>query len=83
MAILYEHAVPHEYFRPYVMTQAYPDSKVHGANMGPTWVLSAPDGPHVDLMSLAIRVGTVKNQYGNDFSAVMKNIACLNQNGKK
>ena len=21
-----------------------PDSKVHGANMGPTWVLSAPDG---------------------------------------
>ena len=25
----------------------YPDSKVHGANMGPTWVLLAPDGPHV------------------------------------
>ena len=24
-----------------------PESKVHGANMGPTWVLSAPDGPHV------------------------------------
>ena len=24
-----------------------PDSKVHEANMGPTWVLSAPDGPHV------------------------------------
>ena len=23
-----------------------PDSKVHEANMGPTWVLSAPDGPH-------------------------------------
>ena len=23
-----------------------PDSKIHGANMGPTWVLSAPDGPH-------------------------------------
>ena len=22
-----------------------PDGKVHGANMGPTWVLSAPDGP--------------------------------------
>ena len=32
-----------------------PDSKVHGANMGPTWVLSAPDGPHVGPMSLAIR----------------------------
>ena len=33
-----------------------PDSKVHGANMGPTWVLSAPDGPHVGLMNLAIRI---------------------------
>ena len=31
-----------------------PDSKVHGANMGPTWVLSAPGGPHVGLMNLAI-----------------------------
>ena len=31
-----------------------PDSKVHGANMGPNWVLSAPDGPHVGLMNLAI-----------------------------
>ena len=29
---------------------------VHGANMGPTWVLSAPDGPHVGPMSLVIRV---------------------------
>ena len=35
--------------------QAIPDSKVHGANMGPTWVLSAPDGPHVGPMNLAIR----------------------------
>ena len=33
-----------------------PDSKVHGVNMGPTWVLSAPDGPHVGPMNLAIRV---------------------------
>ena len=32
-----------------------PESKVHGANMGPTWVLSAPDGPHVGPMNLAIR----------------------------
>ena len=30
-----------------------PESKVHGANMGPTWVLSAPDGPHVGPMNLA------------------------------
>ena len=34
----------------------YPDSKVHGANMGPTWVLSVHDGPHVDPVNLAIRV---------------------------
>ena len=32
-----------------------PDSKSHGANMGPTWVLSAPDGPHVGPMNLAIK----------------------------
>ena len=29
-----------------------PDSKVHWANMGPTWVLSAPDGPHVGHVNL-------------------------------
>ena len=32
-----------------------PDSNVHGANMRPIWVLSAPDGPHVGPMNLAIR----------------------------
>ena len=32
-----------------------PDSKVDGANKGPTWVLSAPDGPHVGPMNLVIR----------------------------
>ena len=31
-----------------------PDSKVHGANMGPTWVLSAPDGPHIVPMNPTI-----------------------------
>ena len=31
------------------------ESKVHGANMGPTWVLTAPDGPHFGPMNLAIR----------------------------
>ena len=30
------------------------DSKVHEANMGPTWVLSAPDGPHVVPMNLGV-----------------------------
>ena len=32
-----------------------PDGKVYGANMGPTWVLPAPDGPHVGPMNLAFR----------------------------
>ena len=32
-----------------------PDSKVNGTNMGPTWVLSAPDEPHVGPMNLVIR----------------------------
>ena len=32
-----------------------PDNKVHVAYMGPTWVLSAPGGPHVGPMNLAIR----------------------------
>ena len=34
----------------------FPDSKVHGANVVPTWVLSAPRGPHVCHMNLVIRV---------------------------
>ena len=31
-----------------------PDSKVHGANMGPIWVRQDPDGPHVGPMNFAI-----------------------------
>ena len=31
---------------------AYTDSKVHGANMGPTWVLLAPDGPMLAAWTL-------------------------------
>ena len=34
-----------------------PDNKVYGANMGPTWVLAAPDGRYVASMKLAIRGG--------------------------
>ena len=40
--------------------RSFPDSKVHGANMEPTWVLSAPDGLHVGPMNLAIRVLTAE-----------------------
>ena len=32
-----------------------PDSKVHGANMGPIWGRQDPGGPHVVPMNLAIR----------------------------
>ena len=38
----------------YVNDNRWLDSKDHGANMGPIWVLSAPDGPHVGPMNLAI-----------------------------
>ena len=34
--------------------QATPDSKVYGANMGPTWDRQDPCGPHVGPMSFAI-----------------------------
>ena len=41
----------------YHILDAFLDCKIHGASMGPTWVLSAPYGPHVGPMNLAIRVG--------------------------
>ena len=46
----------------YVLNQRNnnPYSKVHGANMGPSWVLSAPDAPHVGPMNLDIREMTVE-----------------------
>ena len=37
-----------------ISSKNIPDSKVHRANMGPTWVLSVPDGPHVGPMKLDI-----------------------------
>ena len=40
----------------YSQHNLFPDSKGHWANMGTTWVLLAPDGPHVGPMNLAIRV---------------------------
>ena len=35
---------------------ASPDSKVHGANMGPIWGQQDPGGPHVGPMNFAIWV---------------------------
>ena len=48
----------------------FPDSKVHGANMGPTWVLSDPDEPHVVSMNLAIRVAQWYVEWLVSFSIV-------------
>ena len=50
------HTTPADWHDPHSRVTYYdPDRKVHGANMGPTWVLSAPDGPHVGPMNLVIR----------------------------
>ena len=39
----------------FVCVHHCPDSKVHGANMGPTWGRQDPGGPHVGPMNLANR----------------------------
>ena len=54
-----------------------PDSKVHRANMGPTWVLSAPDGPHVEHMNFAIRGNS--ERYGR-YGWIDKDTKCNNNN---
>ena len=36
------------------ITYSTPDSKVHGANMGPIWGRQDPGGPHVGPMNFAI-----------------------------
>ena len=41
----------------------YSDNKVHGANMGPTWVLSDPEGPHVGPMNHAIRIRALRIKF--------------------
>ena len=38
----------------------FPDSKVHGANMGPIWGLQDPSGPHVGPMNFAIWDGAIR-----------------------
>ena len=43
----------------YVCT--YPDSKVHGAHLGPIWGRQDPGGPHVGPMNFAISVHTSKS----------------------
>ena len=38
------------------MADNTPDSKVHGANMGPIWGRQDPGGPHVGPMNFTIWV---------------------------
>ena len=40
--------------RPSTTACGIPDSKVHGAHMGPNWGRQDPDGPHVGHVNLAI-----------------------------
>ena len=47
------------YINIYTIVITAPDSKVHGANMGPIWGRQVPGGPHVGPMNLAIR-GSIK-----------------------
>ena len=38
-------------------SNSLPDSKVHGANVGPTWGRQYSGGPHVGRVNFAIQVG--------------------------
>ena len=50
----------------------YPDSKVHGSNVGPIWGRQDPGGPHDGPMNFAIRVFTVSTA---DFKCSVKRLS--------
>ena len=52
LLITIHHKVVYDWLQ---IVEFVPDSKVHGANMGHIWVLSAKDGPHVGPKNLVIR----------------------------
>ena len=54
------------------MYSAFPDGKVHWANMGPTWVLSSPGGPHVGPMNRVIRVVSLEVWIGYEAQTVQE-----------
>ena len=58
------------------MQISIPDSKVHRVNMGPTWVLSAPDGPLVGPMNLAIRDGITAASHESHTASNTRWIGC-------
>ena len=63
-----------------VICLAIPDSRVHGANMGPTWGRQDPGGPHGDHVNLAIWTWEWLTL---DFEIQTKNLRLFNINGHK
>ena len=49
-----------------------PDSKIHGANMGPIWGRQDPGGPHVGPMNFAIWDQQNSRQFAKDIFQWMK-----------
>ena len=58
-----------EHFRMKLINQTIPDSKVHGANMGPIWGRQDPGGHHVGPMNFAIWDFTLCEQESFSFWA--------------
>ena len=48
-----------------LLSHALPDSKVHGANMGPIWGRQDPGGPHVGPMNFVIWANFERRLRGN------------------
>ena len=52
--VLIDSGIEWQWYGMTVIGSDYPDSKFHGANMGPTWGRQDPGGPHVGHMNLTI-----------------------------
>ena len=74
-----EHDVRHNLTTQY----ACPDSKVHGANTGPTWGRQGPGVPHVGCMNLAFWVDAIVLLFfgagflNKKLNSVIVSIVCL------
>ena len=54
----------------------YPDSNVHGANMGPIWGQQDPDGPNVGTMNFAIWVDCLHAASDHKFGTMITQVFC-------
>ena len=80
-AVYIFNGIHNELYHQWCFMYTNPAIKVYGANMGPTWVLSAPDGPHVGPMNLAIRVSSIGSDYDSSpfrSQAIFLNISINN-----